>query len=248
MSLRRLIALAAVALVAAPAVASAASERCAVAATAHPPLPRVARLVTEGQPLRIVAIGSSSTEGTGATSPDRTYPAQLRAILATGRPAVAAEIVNSGIGGETVGMNMARLERDVLAHRPDLVIWQITTNDVFRNVPQATYAAEAREGIRRLRDSGADVILMEPQYLAAKAGDGAFLAAVATVRDLGAEFGLPVVARFDFMKEWLDDGRFTPADLLSADGLHMTDASYRCLAEVVADIVAPPAVATASGG
>ncbi len=223
------------------------SERCAVAApaVAHPPLPHVARLVTEGREVRIVALGSSSTSGTGATSAAATYPAQLAAILAAGRPAVSVHMVNSGIGGETVALNMARLHRDVLEHAPDLVIWQLATNDVFRKVPRDTYLDQARDGIRQIQAAGADVVLMEPQYVPARAADAPYVESVAAVRALGVEFSLPVITRFDFMKAWLDDGRFTVEDMLSTDGLHMTDASYRCLAEVVAGVIAPPAVTAA---
>lgn len=223
------------------------SERCAVAApaVAYPPLPHVARLVTEGKEVRIVALGSSSTSGTGASSAAATYPAQLAGLLAAGRPAVSVHMVNSGIGGETVAMNMARLQRDVLDHDPDLVIWQLATNDVFRKVPRDTYMDQARDGIRRMQAAGADMVLMEPQYVPTRASDAAYVESVAAVRALGAEFKLPVITRFDFMKVWLDDGRFTVEDMLSADGLHMTDASYRCLAEVVAGVIAPPAVTAA---
>lgn len=235
-------------LLAGAAVTARADTRCAVAPMDHPPLAHVAALVASGHPLRIVALGSSSTSGTGATAPERTYPAQLAALLVGGRPSVAADVVNSGVPGETIAMNMARLERDVLAHRPDLVIWQLSTNDVFRQIPREVYVAQARTGLRRLRAAGADVILMEPQYLESRAADRPYLEAVAAVRDLGAEFGAPVVARFDFMKVWLDEGRFSRAEMLSADGLHMTDASYRCLAEVVAGMVAPEAVTVRAAG
>jgi acyl-CoA thioesterase-1 len=51
--------------------------------------------------LRILAIGSSSTEGIGASAPAFTYPAQLQARLAIllGGP---VEVDNFGVGGETV--------------------------------------------------------------------------------------------------------------------------------------------------
>ena len=40
-------------------------------------------------------------------------------------------VVNSGHVFETVGGNLARLEKDVLRYRPDLVVWQVGTNDVL---------------------------------------------------------------------------------------------------------------------
>ena len=44
------------------------------------------------------------------------------------------------------------------------------------------------------------------------------------------------------MKYWLDSKRFTPATMLSADQLHMTDASYHCLARLMADAIVPTAM------
>jgi len=44
------------------------------------------------------------------------------------------------------------------------------------------------------------------------------------------------------MKHWLDAGQFTPATMLSPDQLHMTDASYHCLARLMADAIVPSAI------
>jgi len=41
------------------------------------PLPHLAQKIAAGDPITIVAIGSSSTAGAGASSPDASYPSQL---------------------------------------------------------------------------------------------------------------------------------------------------------------------------
>ena len=115
--------------------------------------------------LRIVAVGSSSTQGTGASSPSKAYPAQLDAILEQRFPGAKIEVINKGIGGETAAGTVARLDRDVLSFRPDLVIWQLGTNDALRNVDPKTFGTEVVEGIRRVRESGADLLLLEPESL-----------------------------------------------------------------------------------
>ena len=93
-------------------------------------LPRTtARLDGEGT-VRIVTIGSSSTTGLWMASRAATYPEVMRRELARLRPSARIEVVNSGRIGETIGGSIARFERDVLAHGPDLVIWQLGTNDV----------------------------------------------------------------------------------------------------------------------
>jgi acyl-CoA thioesterase I len=192
--------------------------------------------------LRVVAVGSSSTEGTGASGPSKTYPAQLDAILEQRFPGARIEVINKGIGGETAAGTLARLDRDVFSFHSDLVIWQLGTNDALRNVDAKTFGAQAVEGIRRIRESGADLLLLEPQFLPKQAGDATYAAYVDAVRALGAAHRLPVFRRNEVMKYWLDSKQFTPATMLSADQLHMTDASYHCLAQLMADTIVPTAM------
>ncbi len=99
-----------------------------------PDLPHVARQIAIGAPLRIVAFGSSSTEGIGASSPANAYPARLQADLRTKLHGVEVTVVNRGIGGEHVDDMLARLERDVIGPEPQLVIWQTGSNDPLRGV------------------------------------------------------------------------------------------------------------------
>src|SRR5262249_28879079 len=80
--------------------------------------------------LRIVAIGSSSTTGLWVASRAATYPEVMRRELARLWPSARIEVVNSGRIGETIGGSISRFERDVLAYGPDLVVWQLGTNDV----------------------------------------------------------------------------------------------------------------------
>lgn len=218
---------------AAPALVQAASVR---------QLPHTSAALSQKHDLRIVAVGSSSTEGIGASGPARTYPAQLDAILEQRFPGTRIDVVNKGIGGETAAGTLARLDRDVLSLRPDLVIWQLGTNDALRNVDAKAFGAQAVEGIRRIRESGADLLLLEPQFLPKQANNATYAAYVDAVRALGAAHGLPVFRRSEVMKYWLDAKQFTPSTMLSPDQLHMTDASYHCLAKLMADAIVPSAI------
>jgi acyl-CoA thioesterase-1 len=194
-------------------------------------LPHVARRIAHAQPLRIVAFGSSSTEGAGASSPDATYPSRLRVFL---REALHApvEVINAGVGGEDAD-DMARRVADVIALRPDLVIWQTGSNDPLRGVPLDRFVAETRAGIAAFRAAGLDVMLMEPQDCdVLRETPGAFAYRDA-LRRLAAEMQVPLVRRYDLMRAWLAQGLLTRAELFADDGLHMTDGGYARLAEAV---------------
>ena len=203
--------------------------------------------------LKIVAFGSSSTQGVGASSPAATYPAQLERMLRTTMPRGArVDVVNRGIGGEDVDDMMIRLDRDVIASRPDIVIWQTGSNDALRHVPLDRFVAKTRAGIGAMQKAGITVALMEPQWCPALDKTGTVDGFRDAVRRIGAEMGVPVIRRADLMHDWIRSGLLTMTDMLSADGLHMGDAGYRLLAgRVAAEVLhmeaAPHARITTAG-
>jgi lysophospholipase L1-like esterase len=196
------------------------------------------KLNTTGK-LIIVAFGSSSTLGARASSPDRAYPAMLEKYLNSALgPDRAVRVLNRGIGGENVYTMMARLERDVLRDKPDIVIWQTGTNDPLHNIPLWMFFQKTRKGIQQMQDAGIAVILMEPQDSRRTSGIAKCVKFRDAVRAIGKEMGLPVIKRFDLIKKWLADGTVTEAEIMHADGLHMADEGYRRLAlEVTAELL-----------
>lgn len=216
-------------------------------------LPHVAQRLAQDAPITIIAFGSSSTEGVGASSPAHAYPARLQADLAALVPTgERVTVVNRGIGGEDADDMLARLQRDVIAAKPDLVIWQTGTNDPLRKLPLDRFVSLTRDGIARMRAAGIDVVLMEPQDCRMmRATPGAFTYLDA-VRKIGAELAVPVVRRYDLIHRWLAEGRVTEAQLMAPDGLHMADEGYERLAaevarEVLAEAGRPSAVVKTAG-
>lgn len=200
-------------------------------------LPHVARQIAIGAPLRIVAFGSSSTEGVGASKPANAYPARLEAALRAALPHVAGgvTVLNRGIGGEHVDDMLRRLDRDVIAAEPQLVIWQTGSNDPLRGVSLGHFREATLGAVRRLQDAGIDVVLMEPQWcpkLDATPGAYGFRDAV---REIGTELNVPVIRRAELMHGWVRDGQITRTQLFAADGLHMADRGYALLAKAAAD-------------
>jgi acyl-CoA thioesterase-1 len=88
-------------------------------------LPNFARALRGQVEVNIVAIGSSSTEGDGASSPAASYPSRLGIALAARFPTPKINVLNLGVGGQEAPDEAARFKRDVLANRPALVIWQV---------------------------------------------------------------------------------------------------------------------------
>ena len=217
---------------AAPATACDAPSSLAAMA---PALVRSAARVIEGQPLTIVAFGSSSTRGVGASQPQLNYPNRLEAELRRRFPRSDIEVVNRGKGGEDVGEEVQRLETDVIAQHPELVVWQLGTNAVLRRDDLAADADSMRRGIARLKETGADVILMDLQSAPRVLERPSYGAMETLLADTAQELGVGLFRRFALMQHWQ---HAQPADapaLIGPDGLHMTDLSYGCLAVALAD-------------
>ena len=189
---------------------------------------RVARKL----PIKIVAIGSSSTSGAGASSPAATYPSRLEAELKARLPGLPITVLNKGIGGEEAPQMVARFDADVIEEAPDLVLWQVGSNSVLRDHP--TPGEVIRQGVERLKASGTEVILINPQYapkiLAKPDVDHAVDVITATARD--AEVGL--FDRFAVMRHWVEGEKIGFEQFLSPDGLHLNDWSYACIAKLLA--------------
>src|SRR3954454_20765962 len=108
-------------------------------------LPHVAAKLVAGKPVVIVAFGSSSTAGYGASSPDFNYPNRLATQLRRQYPTADISVVNAGKGGEDAPEMMKRLQTAVIDLHPDLVIWQVGTNAVLRNLDPAETANTVEE-------------------------------------------------------------------------------------------------------
>jgi len=198
------------------------------------PLPRTAERLRSGGPLTIVALGSSSTEGAGASRPEFTYPNRLAAALRARFSGVPIRVINRGIGGELALQTLARIERDVLPEKPDLVIWQLGTNSVLRDLDPEIDAEIAHRGIERLRASGADIMLMDLQYAPAVLVHAGYHEMEHAISSVARSENVPLFHRFWVMRHWAEDGQIALPAMLSRDRLHMNDTSYDCLGREVA--------------
>src|SRR5262245_17548438 len=206
------------------------------------PLPHTARKLASGQPIKIVALGSSSTYGAGASTSAAAYPSRLAEELTRRFPGHEFIMLNRGVNGEEVTDMLARLESAVIAEQPDLVLWQVGTNSVLRDKALEPHAGLLHEGLARLKATGADVVLIDPQYaprVIAKAGcDGmvSLIAATAKAEHVG------VFHRFELMRHWHQVQRLPFETFVSEDGLHMNDWSYGCLAKALGMAIADAAM------
>jgi lysophospholipase L1-like esterase len=198
-------------------------------------LPHVANKLAAGEPVVIVAFGSSSTAGYGSTSPEYTYPNRLAAQLHRQYPTADITVVNRGKGGEDAPEMMKRLQ-EVIDLKPDLVIWQVGTNAVLRNLDLVETAKMVEDGVTRIQAAGADLVLVDPQYSPRvnERPESAsqivkLLGKVAELRHVG------IFPRFEVMREWHEKQAIPIDSFVIADGLHMNDWGYACFAQLLGD-------------
>jgi acyl-CoA thioesterase I len=198
------------------------------------PLIHTARLLASGAPIKIVALGSSSTYGAGASTSAASYPSQLAHELARLFPGHEITVLNRGVNGDEASDMLARLDTAVIAEKPDLVLWQVGTNSVLRDKAVLPHATVLHEGLQRLKATGADVVLIDPQYaprVITKANCEGMVSLIATAAK--AEH-VGVFHRFELMRRWYETERLPFEAFISPDGLHMNDWSYGCLAKALA--------------
>ena len=199
-------------------------------------LPHVAGKLASGEPVEIIAFGSSSTTSWGATSPEFAYPNRLAAQLRRQYPTADIHVIVRGKGGEDAPEMMKRLQAQVIDMKPDLVIWQVGTNAVLRNLDPAETARLVEDGVERIQAIGADVVLVDPQYSprVTEHAEGAskmvsLLGKVAEVRHIG------IFPRFEVMRDWHERQAIPIDTFVIPDGLHMNDWGYACFAQLLGD-------------
>lgn len=219
----------------APPVAPPMSPPCDVPAAdiaAPATLPIVTQALQNGEKVRILAIGSSSTLGYGASSKDMSYPAQLETILEHALKGVDVVILNRGVSGEVAEDTAERIRSEVALRNPDLVLWQLGTNDALARVPPQEFEDTVRSTICWLKENRIDVVLVGVQYTVRLARDANYAAIRDSLQKIAAEENILYVRRYDAMR-FIAQTRAN-LQLMAGDNFHLNDLGYQCMAEHVA--------------
>ena len=202
------------------------------------PLNHTAQRLAAGEPLTIVAIGSSSTAGAGASSSDASYPSRLAVELKQRFPHNRITVINRGVNGEEVRDMLVRFPVSVIAEKPDLVLWQVGTNAVLRNDPLTPAGSLIRVGVDQLKSIGADIVLMDPQYAPKVISKPEIEGMIDLVSAAAKDASVDLFPRFAVMRIWRDKDHVPFDTFVSPDGLHMNDWGYACVASLLGSAIA----------
>jgi len=196
------------------------------------PLAHLAQALRGDGPVKIVAMGSSSTSGREDVVP---YPHRLEMYLraATGNPKI--DVLNRGRGGEEATEELPRFDADIFAEAPSLVVWRVGTNAVFHKKDKPydldVVAAAIATGLERLRGPPMDVLLVDPQYVPAmlldeRADDSERM--VSLISAAAGRANVNVFRRWALMRHWHVHNNFSFERMLDPtdpDRLHQSDGS-----------------------
>jgi acyl-CoA thioesterase-1 len=197
------------------------------------PLAHMAQRIAAGHSVTIVALGSSSTAGAGASGPAASYPNRLEAELKARFPGVDITVLNRGVNGDVAADMLARFDESVAAAHPDVVLWQVGTNAVLRDDPLAPVDRLVHAGIARIKAIGADVVLIDPQFAPKVLSKADAEEMIQIISSAAKQTVVDLFPRFAVMREWHDLDGVPFEAFLSADLLHMNDWGYGCLAKLL---------------
>lgn len=200
-------------------------------------LPALARKLDAGAPIRIVALGSSSTEGTPDIARDAIYPAVLGRELSASLHA-SVEVINKGKGGEDVFAMAARLERDVFSQKPDLVVWQLGANDVLQRDGVAGPIARIQQVLDEFRLREMPVVLVDLQAGPAFDRDKDTEVMQAAIERASERNGVMHFHRQALMRRLIDLKAAEMPDLVLKDGIHMSALAHQCTGQLLARQIA----------
>ena len=171
----------------------------------------------QAAPLKILALGTSITQGYGLP-PGTEFTVQLQAALK--RDGIDAVVTNAGVSGDTSAGGLARLDWS-LADHPDAVILELGGNDMLRAIPPAETEKNLRAILARLKAARIPVLL----------------AGMHAQRNLGADY----VRQFDgiyprlakqtgvLFYPFILDGVALNPKLNQADGMHPNPAGVKII-------------------
>lgn len=214
----------------------------------------------ENGPITIVALGDSVTHGVlmGEINFETVYWNRLKKRIAAINapcPYVPVNVINAGIEGTTAKIALKRLDKQVLAHNPDLVIVCFGLNDCGGELED--YVESMRTIFRRCRESGADVIFLTPNMMCTYVAEdcAGFLRDVAAgcaegqnsgrmdryieaAVAMAKEEGIPVC---DCYAKWKEMSKTVDTTMLLSNRVnHPTAAMHQLFSDSLFDMIFPP--------
>jgi acyl-CoA thioesterase I len=198
--------------------------------TADSLLPNVAAALQQRKQIKILAIGASAA---ARRRHSRTgYTEEIRQILQQAIKGLDVVMINRGVSGELSAQAAPRIKNEVALTEPDLVLWQVGTNDALAYVSLDELEDTIVDTLRWLKEHKVDVVLVGLQYVDLMEQDQNYRAVRELLRKIAAQENVMIVRRYEAQRllQQVQKG----GGGLVPDEFERSEAGYVCLAQYMA--------------
>jgi acyl-CoA thioesterase I len=205
------------------------AKECGDATVVDHPLPNSAAALQQRKHLKILAIGSSPRAVLGL---GRDGNPLLESILERTIKGLDVEIINRGFSGELAEAAGERIKIEVALNQPDIVLWQVGTNDAFAQVPVDSFEQSVTATVQWLKQHNVDVILVGLRYIRSLAKDPHYQAIRIALQRVATAEKVLRIGRYEAMEVLSRTIASTDQPMLEDFG--QTEAGYNCMAQYIA--------------
>lgn len=208
------------------------SRDCQIGSTAiveESSLPNVAAALQSRKQIKILAIGASPLLGRRVLGGHGDTVTHLLRSAVKGLDVV---MINRGVSGELSAQAAQRIKNEVALTEPDLVLWQVGTNDALAYVPLEEFEDTVTDTLAWLKEHKVDVVLVGLQYVDQMSRDEHYRAIRDALRRIAAEQNVMIVRRYE-AQQFLARAESGGGGLVP-DEFQRTEAGYVCLSQYMA--------------
>jgi acyl-CoA thioesterase-1 len=205
------------------------AKECGDPTVADHPLPNSAAALQQRKRLKILAIGSSPKAVLGL---GRKGSPLLEHILERTIKGLDVEIVNRGFSGELAEAAGERIRIEVALNEPNIVLWQVGTNDALAHVPVDTFEQSVTATVQWLKEHNVDVILVGLRYAKSLVKDPHYQAIRTSLQRVATAEKVLRIGRYEAMEVLARTMASADPPLLEHFG--QTEADYNCMAQYIA--------------
>ena len=194
------------------------------------PLPNSALALQQSKKVKILAIGASSSAVLGGWR--NGSPPLLEQVLEKTIKGLDVEIINRGFSGELAEAAGERIKIEVALNHPDIVLWQVGTNDALAHVPVDNFRLSVSNAVRWLKSHNIDVILVGLHYMKHLVQDPYYQGIRKSLGEIATSENVLRIGRYEAMEVL---ARTTTASgRPEQESFGLTDAGYNCMAQYIA--------------
>lgn len=193
------------------------------------PLPNTLAAMRDSKAIRILTIGASASAGMdpGGGGYQEIIKEQLERTVS----GLDVELIDRGISGELASNAATRIRTEVALAEPNLVLWQVGSNDALAQVPADEFRETVTETIQWLRRYNVDVVLVGMHYVPSLRNDPHYQAIRGTLSNIAETEKIIRLSRYEAMEIMERVRDTTPSETFNA--FELTEEGYTCIAEYV---------------